>query len=81
MIVEWSPSSHLRDVIIGTADRLKAIDARYLEIIRIPNVSPRLIKNNRSERFWILKDDVDCRAELERRGEKDTIPYWVKKSS
>lgn len=81
MIVEWASSSKLRDVIIGTEDRLKAIDAKYLELVRMPEVSMQRVKNNRSERFWILKDDVDCRAELERRGEKDTIPYWVKKSS
>lgn len=81
MIVERASSSRLRDIIVGTEDRLKDIDAKYLELVRTPEVSMRRVKNNRSERFWILKDDSDCRAELERRGETYTIPYWVKKTS
>lgn len=80
MIVEWASSSKLREVIIGTADRLKEVDAEYLAIATDPNVSIRRIKTNRSKRFWILKDNADARAELIRRGEEYTIPYWVKAS-
>lgn len=80
MIVEWASSSKLLEVIIGTAERLKEVDAEYLSIANVSTSSMARIKTNRSKRFWILKDDADCRAELIRRGEEHTIPYWAKAS-
>lgn len=80
MIVSFASSSKLREVVVGTADRLKAIDAEYLEMVKDPNVSIRRVKTNRSQRWWILKDDADCREELTLRGEEYTIPYWAKVS-
>lgn len=80
MIVQWASSDRLREVIIGTAERLKTVDDAYLELVRDKNVNIRRIKNNRSERWWIVKDDKDARAELIERGEGHTIPYWAKAS-
>ena len=78
MIVGQKSSSTLRDVIIGTAERLAEIDAQYRTLVRMPDVSMRRIQTNRSERWWIEKDYDDARAELIRRNEEHTIPYWAR---
>lgn len=80
MIAGWMSSTGLRNVVIGTAERLKVVDDAYLEMVKDKTISIRRIKNNRSERWWIVKDEVDAREELIRRGEEHTIPYWAKSS-
>lgn len=79
MIVEWASSERLREVVINAETKLKEVDDRYLAIARESNVNLRRIKNNRSERRWVVKTAHDARAELVRRGEGHTIPYWAKK--
>jgi hypothetical protein len=80
MITGRMSSAVLRDVVIGTAERLEKVDTSYREMVRDPNVNIRRVKTNRSERWWIVKDEEDARAELIRRGEEYTIPHWVKDS-
>lgn len=80
MIAQRMSSDRLREVIIGTAERLKTVDDAYLEMVREKNVNIRRVKNNRSERWWIVKDEKEARVELKNRGEEYTIPYWAKTS-